>query len=107
MQVTRLMLAAVALTIAASQARSQELGDLQKGRGVAQRVCAECHAVQAEDARSPNSNAPRFAAIAATPGMTAAALNAFLHTSHSTMPNVVLGADETNDIIAYILSLKK
>ena len=39
--------------------------------------------------------------------MTGVALNAFLHTSHRTMPNLILTADQTNGIIAYILSLKK
>jgi mono/diheme cytochrome c family protein len=93
--------------VVAQQARAQEVADLQKGRALAQQVCSECHAVGAADARSPNALAPRFEAVAATPGMTAAALNAFLHTSHRDMPNLVLTADQTSGIIAYILSLKK
>jgi hypothetical protein len=73
-------------------------------------LCAECHAVGVMEANSPNSRAPRFEAVAATPGMTAVALNAFLHTlhtSHAAMPNLVLTSDQTSGIIAYILSLKK
>jgi hypothetical protein len=38
--------------------------------------------------------------------MTAMALAAALNTSHHSMPNIVLAADEQADIIAYILSLK-
>jgi mono/diheme cytochrome c family protein len=97
----------IGAAVAASQVRAQELGDLQRGRALAQQVCSECHAVGREDARSPNTLAPRFEAVAATPGMTATALNVFLHTSHRAMPNLILTADQTNGVIAYILSLKK
>jgi mono/diheme cytochrome c family protein len=97
----------IGAAVAAQQVHAQEPGDLERGRALAQQVCAECHAVGPADARSPNVLAPRFEAVAATPGMTGAALNAFLHTSHRNMPNLILTADQTNGIIAYILSLKK
>jgi mono/diheme cytochrome c family protein len=106
MRVSRLMVAVIALVLAGPHAYSQEHGDWRKGRGLARGVCAECHAVRARELRSPNANAPRFTTIASTPGMTAMALNAALHTSHPTMPNVVLDADDTNNVVAYILSLK-
>jgi cytochrome c len=51
--------------------------------------------------------APSFAAVAATPGMTAMALNVFFQTSHRNMPNLILTADQTREIIAYITSLKR
>ena len=35
------------------------------------------------------------------------ALYAFLRSSHPTMPNFIFSDEELNDIIAYILSLKK
>jgi hypothetical protein len=38
--------------------------------------------------------------------MTAIALSAALQTSHASMPNIMLEADERADIIAYIISLK-
>ena len=97
----------IGAAFAASQVHAQEFGDAQQGSILAHQVCAECHAVEAADARSPNSLAPKFEAVASTPGVTAAALNAFLHTSHRAMPNIILTADQTNGIIAYILSLKK
>jgi mono/diheme cytochrome c family protein len=107
MRATRLVAAVIALILAGSQARAQERGDWRKGRSLARGVCAECHAVRTRELRSPNAEAPRFATIASTPGMTAMALNAALHTSHRTMPNVVLDADDTTNIVAYILSLRK
>jgi mono/diheme cytochrome c family protein len=107
MRLPYLSIMSIGAALAAQQARAQEFGNLQQGRALAQQVCAECHAVGPADARSPNALAPRFEAVAATPGMTAVALNVFLHTSHRAMPNLVLTPDQTNGIIAYILSLKK
>jgi mono/diheme cytochrome c family protein len=107
MQFARLSLAVIGLALAIQSAQAQEVGGLQKGRAMAQQVCAECHAVGTEDVRSPNSRSPSFVAIASTSGMTAAALNAILHTSHRSMPNLILDTDQTNAIISYILSLKR
>ena len=87
-------------------AAAQEIGHASRGLALAQRLCTECHAVEREQARSPNVDAPRFAAIAATPGMTSIALSAALNTSHRSMPNILLQADDQADIIAYILTLR-
>jgi mono/diheme cytochrome c family protein len=96
----------VALPMTTGPAEAQEVGQPSRGLALAQRLCADCHAIQKAYARSPNVNAPRFQAIASTPGMTAMALAAALNTSHHSMPNIMLAADEQADIIAYILSLK-
>jgi cytochrome c len=101
-----MLAAAIALPMPAGHGEAQEIGQLSRGFVLAQRLCAECHAVQKEYSRSPNANAPRFQAIASIPGMTATALSAALNTSHRAMPNIMLPADEQADIIAYILSLK-
>jgi mono/diheme cytochrome c family protein len=107
MRVKSVMLAlAIASAAPTGHGEAQEIGQPSRGVALAQRLCAECHAIQKESARSPNANAPRFQAIASTPGMTAIALAAALNTSHRSMPNIVLVADEQADIIAYILSLK-
>jgi hypothetical protein len=34
-------------------------------------------------------------------------LRAFLQTPHPTMPNLMLTPDETDDVIAYLLTLKR
>jgi mono/diheme cytochrome c family protein len=96
----------IALTLATAPGQAQEIGQPGRGLALAQRLCAQCHAVQEGQARSPNGNAPRFQVIAAVPGMTAIALSAALNSSHRSMPNILLDADERADIIAYILSLK-
>jgi mono/diheme cytochrome c family protein len=97
------VLAAVAVATAAAQA--QDAGRPQRGLAVARGNCAECHAVQKGERRSPNPDAPSFATLATTPGMTGIALTAALRTSHRTMPNVILDDDVARDVVAYILSL--
>jgi mono/diheme cytochrome c family protein len=107
MRAARLILAATFAAIAAQPLYAQEPSDRQKGRLLAREVCAECHAVGRQSQRSPNPRSPSFAAVAATPGMTEAALNFILHTSHRDMPNIILNAQQTSEITAYILSLKR
>jgi len=85
----------------AAQDRAVRLGE-----AAAQRLCADCHAVRRGELRSPFSGAPAFPVIAMVPGMTAAALRVALHTSHRIMPDIMLGPDERDDVVAYILSLQ-
>jgi cytochrome c len=101
-----LLAAAIVLAMPTPRGETQEVGQASRGLLSAQRICAQCHAVQKGEVRSPNENAPRFQAIAAVPGMTALALSAALNTSHRSMPNILLEPDDQANIIAYILSLK-
>jgi mono/diheme cytochrome c family protein len=107
MRLSYLSFVIVGAALAASQVHAQDASDVRLGRALALRVCAECHAVEATDVSSRNPLAPRFDAVAATPGMTSIALNAFLHTSHRSMPNIMLTSRQSSRVIAYILSLKK
>ena len=78
-----------------------------RGQAYAERVCAACHAVGAGQQSSPNPNAPPFQAIANTPGMTATALNAWLHSAHASMPNLVVEPNDRADIYAYLEALRR
>jgi hypothetical protein len=40
------------------------------------------------------------------PGMTSIALNVWLHTSHPTMPNLLVEPDRIDDLSAYLETLK-
>jgi cytochrome c len=103
----RMLLATViASAVAAGCATAQEVGEPNRGLELAQRLCAQCHAVRKDQLQSPNAQAPRFQVVASVPGMTAIALSAALNTSHRVMPNILLAPDEQAHIIAYILSLK-
>ena len=90
-----------------SHVQAQEMGDPQKGLALAQSVCSECHAIGRGQDDSPNPNAPTFAELANTPGMTTTALYAALTTVHTNMPNLILGAERIRDVSAYIVSLKE
>jgi mono/diheme cytochrome c family protein len=107
MRLAHLGLGFAGVGVAIVIAHAQTSGDPQRGYGLAQRFCAECHAVGKRDVGSPNSEAPSFTAVASTPGMTAMALNVFFQTPHRAMPNLILESDQKNDIIAYIMSIKK
>jgi mono/diheme cytochrome c family protein len=85
---------------------AQDADDIGHGREIARTICAACHVVAKGQLVSPNSEAPPFPMLAATPGMTTIALTAALLTSHRQMPNIILEPDERRDVIAYILSLK-
>jgi mono/diheme cytochrome c family protein len=106
MNVVNALTAMVLICVAVVSARAEGLGQPQRGQSLAERYCAECHAIQRGDARSPNLDAPAFAKIASTPGVTAIALTAALQTSHRTMPNIILQPEEMQHLIAYILSLR-
>ena len=98
--------ALIAVLMSAGFATAQEIGQAGQGLALAERLCAQCHAVKKQQVASPNQDAPPFGEIASTPGMTSIALSAALQTSHASMPNIVLAAEERADIIAYIISLK-
>jgi mono/diheme cytochrome c family protein len=101
-----LLMAIIAFAVPTGHGNAQQVGQPGHGLASAERLCAQCHAVQKGLAPSRNENAPSFQAIASAPGMTEMALSATLNTSHTTMPNIMLEPDERADIIAYILSLK-
>ena len=94
----------LALTVAASHVHAQ--GNPREGLAVAQQVCSECHAIRRGQVRSPNSRSPTFVELATTPGMTTTALLVALTTPHAGMPMFILTAEQRENVIAYILSLK-
>jgi mono/diheme cytochrome c family protein len=95
-----------AFLVVVSPGHAQGVGDPQGGLALAQRVCSECHAIRSGQVRSPNSRAPTFLELATTPGMTVIALTVALTTPHAGMPMFMLTAEQREDVIAYILSLR-
>jgi mono/diheme cytochrome c family protein len=105
----RAIVPAVLFAAIAFAAHAQESGgDPQAGRVFAKRVCSPCHAVEPDPHQQRMFEiGPDFETVANTPGMTATALNAFLLTSHPKMPNLILSPEQSADVIAYILTLRK
>jgi cytochrome c len=93
--------------LALGPGQAQQIDRPKRGLILAKQICAQCHSVEKGSPRSPKPPAPRFESIANIPGMTARAIIVALHTSHPTMPNMMLERDEIDDIVAYILSLKR
>jgi mono/diheme cytochrome c family protein len=80
--------------------------DARKGRALAEQWCSECHAIAPNDPTG-NPAAPDFADIAKEPSATAYALRVFLRVPHATMPNFILDPDDIDDIVEYMLRLKR
>jgi mono/diheme cytochrome c family protein len=97
----------VAALLAGAAAGAQQLGNAADGRRLAQEWCGACHMVGPDQRRGAADLAPPFAEIAADPRTTDFRLRAFLRTPHLRMPNFMLTPVETDDLIAYILSLRQ
>lgn len=91
---------------ASAPAQSVAVGDARAGLAYARERCATCHAV-APRQTSPNPAAPSFEAVANTPGMTRTALNAWLHSPHPTMPQLIVEHERIDDLSAYLLTLRQ
>ena len=92
---------------ASSNSFADTIGDVQEGQEFAKKVCSSCHAVIADQFMSPLAEATPFQKVANTPGMTRTALIVFFRTPHKNMPNLIISGAEADNVIAYILSLKR
>jgi mono/diheme cytochrome c family protein len=93
----------VAALLVSHAARAEDVGDPVAGRKVAEAWCANCH-VFPGSTHATATGAPSFSAIAANRSTTPLGLRAFLQTPHARMPDLHLSNDETDDLIAFILS---
>ena len=96
---------AIAASLIATAAAAEDIGSAARGETLAREVCAVCHAI-APGEISPIAEAPEFAEIANLVSTTRQSLFVFLNTPHPTMPDLILEREESDDLIAYILSLK-
>ena len=104
----RLLLIALAGLFAVKGiATAQELGSESAGHDFAMQICAECHWVSDEQVVIPESEAPSFFQVAEDPAVTAISLRVFFGTPHHNMPDIMLSPTERDDVIAYILGLRK
>lgn len=107
--------AAVGVIAIALAATAEGAGSPAEGHRLALKICAFCHVVAADQEFAPilRKRTPSFRAIANARGMTAESLKKFILTTHSSvaepanMPNPQLTDDQANDIVSYILSLRR
>jgi mono/diheme cytochrome c family protein len=103
--VTPWLTALLFLTILPAQAKSP--GDLTAGRRLADIWCANCHVVAPEPRHEAGNPTPTFSTIAHRKSLTPWYLHRFLLKPHGGMPDLHLKPDETDDLIAYIVSLRR
>lgn len=107
----RFVAAGIALAAVALPGHAQNVagpGNIRAGRELAIINCSECHVVVPRRGTIWRAGGPPdFTDIAKMPSMTRASLLVFLRSPHPTMPNLILSDRKANDVIAYILSLKK
>ena len=98
--------AGAALLSMVSSAAIAQPANAQRGRELSQKLCTNCHAVEAQPSGPLRTDVPSFAAIAARPDVTGTTLAGAIIIPHPAMPGVQLTVAEIRDIVGYILSLK-
>lgn len=91
--------------LAAATGLAQPAGDPATGGRIAAAWCSNCHLIGPPAAPLAQDAAPPFAAIAQRPGMTQAALRAFLQAPHASMPDYNLTPRQQEDVTAYLLGV--
>lgn len=101
------LLASLSVAGAAAQQTPDGFESPVDGRLVADEMCSECHVVSRNQKSGEDLPGPDLVVRMRDPGMTGLALRSYLQTSHPIMPNIRLDRDRTDDLIAYLLTLKK
>ena len=98
----------LALILAAGTAAAQPMGDAERGREMAEEVCAECHSVRAED-RQMKDYPPSFWAIARYRDDFQVRARIWSPPAHAQMPYFaeILFPNQVEDLVAYIRSLEE
>jgi mono/diheme cytochrome c family protein len=84
-----------------------EPGDAASGLRLATTWCANCHQVTPGGPGPSADAAPTFRSIARMPSATSMSLRVFLQTPHPNMPDFHLSREELDDVVAYLVSLKR
>lgn len=106
MRRTAVLLASSFLALSVASARADEPDDAAaRGKAVAERVCAACHALAPGQA-SPRPPAPPFASFAGrfTELTLQRRLTEITETGHTQMPGLAMHSDEIADLVAYLNS---
>jgi mono/diheme cytochrome c family protein len=81
-------------------------GNPLSGQQIATKLCSSCHRILTMTF-ADKADPPSFQSIAELPSTTGLSLNVFLRSNHKNMPDFIVSSVESNDLIAYILSLKQ
>lgn len=95
---------AVWIALATAISASANADDIHQGKIIAEKWCAACHYIDGR--RHATDAAPPFAQMANDPAYTETRLRNWLTEPHPPMPKLDLDRFATDDIVAYIRSLK-
>lgn len=104
--IVRLLIVAAGTILSSAALAQQAAGDADAGRRFAEIWCSGCHAVELRTTRS-GGIAPDFPSIAGRRATTARWLRVYLGKPHDKMPNFVLDKEDTDDVVAFLMSLKR
>lgn len=106
--VTALVVAAALLLVRLHRADGTAPAQASKGQRLVEAWCVECHAIDGDAVvRTDKRQGPDLRKIANMPATTALALKVFLRTPHANMPNIIIQPSDADEIVHYILSLKR
>ena len=104
----RCLVALVLVMVAAMPALAQpEPGDARSGQRLALTWCANCHQVAPGGPGPANDAAPSLQSVARMTSTTSMSLRVFLQSPHANMPDYRLTREQLDDLVAYILTLKR
>jgi cytochrome c553 len=93
----------VALGLGGGAARASD--GIEKGRALAERLCARCHMVPGQAEKRTANEIPGFAAVARRRGQTPEGIVVWLRSVPPMMPNHHLSQDEMYALAAFIMTL--
>jgi mono/diheme cytochrome c family protein len=98
---------AATLGLALAGSYAQTPATVARGKDIAERVCAGCHAIDGRQGGTVmGADVPSFRALADRPYRTPESLQAYIMTPRHPMPAIPLELNEIRDVVDYIQSLK-
>jgi mono/diheme cytochrome c family protein len=94
----------VALHRAGGQIMPRDVNPVTRGQSLVQAWCLACHGVGRRGGSGLDLD---FVAIAGMPSTTELSLRVFLQSNHRDMPNIIVKGRDLDDIVAFIMSLKR
>jgi mono/diheme cytochrome c family protein len=95
---------AAAVWLGAGSAAAAE--DIDKGRALAERLCAHCHMAPGQGEKQGRNDIPGFSAVARRRGQTPEGIVMWLRSIPPMMPNHHLTQDEMHALAAFIMTLR-
>jgi mono/diheme cytochrome c family protein len=94
------------IMISATAAAGADSSDVERGKALAERLCASCHMNPSQGEKQGVSGVPGFRAVANRPNQTQEAVVRWIRSKPPMMPDHHISLDEAWDLAAFIMSLR-